>query len=120
MNDGGAAANSSSTATGTTANRSEVVDHGSTMEETTTNKPHATRARGQKKRAHERERDVSIEKLFKCNYWEDPAYASKLQDIGLMRARSAALDNVFERLHREFESYMAGGPLLHEHDADDL
>jgi hypothetical protein len=36
--------------------------------------------------------------MFKCNYWEDPAYAKTLQRDGLQRARVAALDNQTERL----------------------
>lgn len=51
----------------------------------------------------EHEYDVSTEKLYKGNYWEDPAYAKKIEFFGLTLARSDALDNACERLHREFE-----------------
>jgi hypothetical protein len=51
----------------------------------------------------EHEYDVSMEKLYKCNYWEDPAYAKKIEFFGLGLARNAALDNECERLYRVFE-----------------
>jgi hypothetical protein len=58
---------------------------------------------GKKRKYEEDESDVEIgcrenDKMFKCNYWEDPAYAKTLQRDGLQRARVAALDNQTERL----------------------
>jgi hypothetical protein len=50
------------------------------------------------------------EKMFKCNYWEDPAYAIRLQYFGLRLARSAALDNNCSRLNSEFDAWMASLP----------
>jgi hypothetical protein len=52
------------------------------------------------------------DKMFKCNYWEDPAYAKRLQRDGLRRARIAALDNQMERLlmHREFDEAAPDAP----------
>lgn len=56
-----------------------------------------------RKRAYEYseyEMDVTIKKLYKCNYWEDPAYASKIKRFGLLLARSAALTNHIDRVLR--------------------
>jgi excinuclease UvrABC helicase subunit UvrB len=58
---------------------------------------------GKKRKYEEDESDVEKgcrenEKMFKCNYWEDPAYSKKLQRDGLQRARIAAHDNQTERL----------------------
>ena len=58
----------------------------------------------------EHEMDVTIEKLYKCTYWEDPAHAARVQYYGLKLARAAALNNFIDRLDREFEAYMAGQP----------
>lgn len=56
-----------------------------------------------RKRAYEDsegELDVTMKKLYKCNYWEDPAYASKIKTSGLLLARSAALTNHILRVLR--------------------
>jgi len=52
------------------------------------------------------------DKMFKCNYWEDPAYAKTLQRDGLQRARIAALENQTERLfmHLEFDEPAPDAP----------
>ena len=63
------------------------------------------------------ESDVEVgcrenDKMFKCNYWEDPAYAKRLQRDGLQRARIAALENQTERLfmHLEFDEPAPDAP----------
>jgi hypothetical protein len=64
---------------------------------------------GKKRKYEDDESDVECgcrenDKMFKCNYWEDPAFAKELQRDGLQRARVAALDNQTERLLMLLES----------------
>uniref|UniRef100_A0A0E0AJV3 Uncharacterized protein n=1 Tax=Oryza glumipatula TaxID=40148 RepID=A0A0E0AJV3_9ORYZ len=40
---------------------------------------------------------VAMAKRYKCNYWDDPAYAGVLQDIGPLLARGAAVINYADR-----------------------
>ena len=53
------------------------------------------------------ELDVPMQKLYKCNYWEDPAYEKRLRWFGLSMAREAASDNHYDRLERRYEAFMA-------------
>lgn len=55
--------------------------------------------------------DVTMKKLYKCNYWKrGPGARRQVRYYGLSLTRKAALDNLIERLHKEFEAYMAGQP----------
>ena len=47
--------------------------------------------------------DRVMDKMYKRNYWEDPAYAWRLRHFGLDLARDAAYENLFERAAREHE-----------------
>jgi hypothetical protein len=62
------------------------------------------------KRGYERgesayDSNVMFEKRFKCNYWEDPAYAKDLQRWGGRLARMAAQDNDSDRITQEMQSW---------------
>ena len=72
---------------------------------------------GKKRKYEEDESDDEVgcrenDKMFKCNYWEDPAYAKTLQRDGLQRARIAALENQTERLlmYLEFDEPAPDAP----------
>ena len=45
--------------------------------------------------------------MFRCNYWEDPAYAFRLQRCGLLLARFAALRQFSERVNRATDAWEA-------------
>ncbi|KAE8776056.1 hypothetical protein D1007_51392 [Hordeum vulgare] len=65
-------------------------------------------------RAYERsedEFDLSIDKRYKCNYWEDPAYARILHLKGGSKARDAALTNLTWRYIKDIDDW------LHERQA---
>ena len=48
-------------------------------------------------------KDLNTPKMYKRNYWEDPAYAWRLRHFGLDLARDAAYENLFERDSKEHE-----------------
>ena len=63
-----------------------------------------------RKRPYERdefEADREMDKMFRCNYWEDPAYAFRLQRCGLLLARFAALRQFSERVNRATDAWEA-------------
>ena len=60
------------------------------------------------KRAYERseyEFDLTIDKRYKCNYWEDPAYALILELSGGSKAMTAALINQSQRTVKELDDW---------------
>ena len=64
-----------------------------------------------RKRPYERDEfetaDREMDKMFRCNYWEDPAYAFRLQRCGLLLARFAALRQFSERVNRATDAWEA-------------
>ena len=51
--------------------------------------------------------DRVMDKMYKRNYWEDPAYAWRLGHFGLDLARDAAYENLFERAAKEHAAWLA-------------
>ena len=45
--------------------------------------------------------------MFRCNYWEDPAYADRLRRYGLQLARCAALVQFSDRALRATAAWLA-------------
>ncbi|KAG2583357.1 hypothetical protein PVAP13_6KG249400 [Panicum virgatum] len=54
------------------------------------------------------EEDREIDKMFKCNYWEDPAREGTLQRFGQLFARAAAVDVYCESSRRIVAAWLAG------------
>ncbi|XBI25237.1 hypothetical protein VPH35_050205 [Triticum aestivum] len=63
------------------------------------------------KRAYQRSEDeidpVFIDKRYKGNYWEDPAYAAVVRFGGRMRAMDDAFDNESERMRKDYAEQRA-------------
>lgn len=86
---GGCAAGSSSAAAEATTKRPELD-----VTEEARKKSHVDATGSSRKRPYEyseHEMDVTMEKLYKCNYWEDPTHAARVRYYGsslLARPRS--------------------------------
>ena len=76
--------------------------------------PHAVVSRikeGTRKRLYEHGdgevEDREMDKMYKRDYWEDPAYAPLLEFSGLLVARAEAVLCLSERVHRDSEAIVA-------------
>jgi hypothetical protein len=56
---------------------------------------------------HEHELDREMDKMYKRDYWEDPAYAPLLELSGLLLARAEAVLCFSDRAHRASDAIVA-------------